>query len=59
MADQEKVRPARRGEVYLVSVDPTVGAEIQKTRPALVVQNDIANRFSSARPCEAGGPVPW
>ncbi len=46
MADREKVRPARRGDVYLVSVDPTVGAEIQKTRPALVVQNDIANRFS-------------
>lgn len=36
----------RRGEVYLVSFDPTLGAEIQKTRPALVVQNDIANRAS-------------
>ena len=46
MVDREKVRPARRGDVYLVSFDPTVGAEIQKTRPALVVQNDIANRFS-------------
>jgi mRNA interferase MazF len=37
----------RRGEVYLVNFDPTVGAEIQKTRPALVIQNDIANRHSS------------
>jgi mRNA interferase MazF len=36
----------RRGEVYLVNFDPTVGAEIRKTRPALVVQNDIANRHS-------------
>jgi mRNA interferase MazF len=36
----------RRGEVYLVSFDPTVGAEIQKTRPALVLQNNIANRHS-------------
>jgi mRNA interferase MazF len=35
-----------RGEVYLVSFDPTVGAEIRKTRPALVIQNDIANRWS-------------
>ncbi len=37
----------RRGEVYLVNLDPTVGAEIQKTRPAVVIQNDIANRHSS------------
>lgn len=36
----------RRGDVYLVSFDPTVGAEIRKTRPALVVQNDFANRRS-------------
>ena len=36
----------RRGDVYLVSFDPTLGAEIRKTRPALVVQNDIANRYS-------------
>ena len=36
----------RRGQVYLVSFYPTIGAEIKKTRPALVIQNDIANRFS-------------
>ncbi len=36
----------KRGAVYLVSFDPTVGAEIRKTRPALVLQNDIANRHS-------------
>jgi len=34
----------RRGEVWLVTLDPTVGHEIQKTRPALVVQNDHSNR---------------
>lgn len=38
--------PAKRGEIYLVNFDPTVGAEIQKTRPALILQNDIANRHS-------------
>jgi mRNA interferase MazF len=32
--------------VYLVSLDPTVGAEIRKTRPGVVVQNDAANRRS-------------
>lgn len=32
--------------MYLVSFDPTLGAEIKKTRPALVLQNDVANRYS-------------
>lgn len=41
-----RVAAPRRGEVYLVSFDPTVGAEIRKTRPALVLQNDIANKAS-------------
>ena len=41
-----KVSPPRRGEIYLVNFDPTVGAEIQKTRPALIIQNDIGNQYS-------------
>ncbi len=36
----------RRGEVYLVNFDPTVGAEIRKTRLAVIIQNDVGNRFS-------------
>lgn len=36
----------RRGEIYLVNFDPTLGSEIRKTRPALILQNDIANRHS-------------
>ena len=36
----------RRGEVYLVNFDPTVGSEIRKTRPALIIQNDVANEYS-------------
>jgi mRNA interferase MazF len=43
----QKVGNVRRGEVYLVSFDRTVGHEIKKTRPALVIQNDIGNRHSS------------
>jgi len=36
----------RRGDIYLINFDPTVCAKIKKTRPGLVLQNDIANRFS-------------
>ena len=32
-----------RGEVWLVAFDPSVGGEIQKTRPAVVLSNDAAN----------------
>lgn len=33
----------KRGEVYWVNLDPTVGTEINKTRPALVVSPDDMN----------------
>ena len=36
----------KRGDVFLVSLDPVVGSEIGKTRPAVVVQNELANRSS-------------
>ena len=32
-----------RGDVYWVSFEPSIGGEIQKTRPAVIVSNDIAN----------------
>lgn len=32
-----------RGDVYWVNLDPTIGSEIQKTRPALVVSPDDMN----------------
>ncbi|MGH6944528.1 MAG: type II toxin-antitoxin system PemK/MazF family toxin [Geminicoccaceae bacterium] len=34
----------RRGEVWWVTFDPTIGGEIRKTRPAVIVSNDAANR---------------
>ncbi len=37
----------KRGSVYVVRFDPTEGSEIKKTRPAMIIQNDIVNRFSS------------
>ncbi len=33
-----------RGEIYLVCLDPTIGSEINKTRPALIISNDINNQ---------------
>lgn len=35
-----------RFDVYLVKLDPTVGSEIRKTRPCLVVSPNEVNRFS-------------
>lgn len=35
----------RRFEVYLVSLDPTMGSEIRKTRPCLVISPDEMNRY--------------
>ena len=35
---------AKRFDLYLVTLDPTIGSEIQKTRPALVISPDEMNR---------------
>ncbi len=37
----------KRGEIWWVSFDPSIGTEIQKTRPAIVISNDIANEKGS------------
>lgn len=37
----------KRGEVWWVEFDPSVGSEIRKTRPAVIVSNDAANRHLS------------
>jgi mRNA interferase MazF len=34
-----------RGEIWLVALDPTIGAEIRKTRPAVVVSSDEIGRL--------------
>ena len=33
----------KRGEVYWVNLDPTIGSEIRKTRPALIISPDDMN----------------
>lgn len=35
----------KRGEIWLVNLDPTVGSEIQKTRPAVIVSSDALGRL--------------
>ncbi len=37
----------KRGEIWLTSFEPSVGTEIRKTRPALILSNNIANRKTS------------
>jgi mRNA interferase MazF len=36
----------KRGEIYYANLDPTVGSEINKRRPVLIVSNDINNRMN-------------
>jgi len=37
----------RRGDVFWVKLDPAVGTEIRKTRPAVVVSNDSCNKYGA------------
>lgn len=34
-----------RGEVWWVNFDPSIGGEIRKKRPAVIISNDISNKF--------------
>ncbi|MEE2716485.1 MAG: type II toxin-antitoxin system PemK/MazF family toxin [SAR324 cluster bacterium] len=36
----------RRGDIYWVDLDPTKGHEIRKTRPTVIVSNDVSNEYS-------------
>jgi mRNA interferase MazF len=33
----------QRGEIWLVNLDPTIGSEIRKTRPAVIVSSDLVS----------------
>ncbi|MBV9303753.1 MAG: type II toxin-antitoxin system PemK/MazF family toxin [Acidobacteriaceae bacterium] len=62
-SEKQKIIQLLRGEIYVCSFDPTIGHEIKKTRPALIVQNDIGNRYSPltivAAITSAISPVPY
>lgn len=53
----------KRGEVWLVPLDPTVGSEIQKTRPCLIVSpdemNDALRRVIVAPITSGSHPAPF
>lgn len=53
----------RRGEVWLCRLDPTVGSEIRKTRPCLIISPDeLNNRLQTVivAPLTSGGrPAPF
>ncbi len=36
-----------KGEIYWANLSPTVGSEISKTRPVLIVSNDINNQYAA------------
>jgi mRNA interferase MazF len=36
-----------RGEVYWVNLDPAIGSEVKKTRPAVIISNNIQNKIST------------
>src|SRR5439155_2692391 len=40
-------RAPRRGDIYWVALDPALGTEIRKTRPAIVVSNDSCNAYGA------------
>jgi len=44
MSDDTKIR---RGDVVIVRLDPAEGHKMRKTRPAVVVQNDVGNKNSA------------
>ena len=35
----------KRGEIWLVNLDPTIGSEIRKTRPAVIISSDLVGIF--------------
>ena len=43
MTPAKNKKPAR-GEIYWVNLDPVIGSEIRKTRPAMVISNNIQNK---------------
>lgn len=48
----------RRGQIVLVSFDPSVGSEVRKTRPAIVVSNNTANDVATRVPSSTITVVP-
>ena len=37
----------KRREIWWVSFDPSIGTEVKKTRPAIIISNDVSNKVLS------------
>lgn len=35
----------RRGEIWWINFDPSVGQEIKKKRPAIILSNNVSNKY--------------
>lgn len=44
--NKKKHRRVKRGQIYYIDLDGGRGSEVAKTRPCLVIQNDIGNKHS-------------
>ena len=40
------MKPPQRGELYWANLDPVIGSEMAKTRPALIISNDVGNQYA-------------
>ena len=44
---QMELKKMKRGEIYFANLDPTIGKEIQKKKPVLIISNNASNRMSA------------
>ena len=35
-----------RGDIWIVNLDPSIGHEIKKSRPGVIIQNNLGNKYS-------------
>ena len=58
-----RIATIRRGEIWLAALDPTIGAEIQKTRPCVVVSppemHDFLRTVTAAPMTNGSHPAPY
>ena len=40
-----RIQMMRRGEVWWINFDPSIGGEIKKKRPAVIISNDVSNKY--------------
>jgi len=41
------MRTPKRGDIWIVNLDPAIGSEIKKTRPSVIISNDVNNEHAN------------